>query len=104
MRLNRYEQETIISFNQAEDIAYVYTCSNAWMTHFEKKLRLQPTVTHGSYAREYECPKAWIKKPRKPRQLSEDQKLKLRRRLPQKSVLSEDTPCAVGEFGGKDGR
>jgi len=31
MRLSRYEQETIINFNQAEDVAYIYTCSKAWM-------------------------------------------------------------------------
>ena len=88
MKLTKYEQETIINFNQGEDIAYIYTCSKAWMRHFEKVLKLKPTTKY-SYAREYECPKAWIKKPRKPRKLSESHKRKLRQGLSRKPVLSE---------------
>ena len=104
MRLTKYGQETIIGFNQGEATAYVYTCSKAWMRHMEKTLGLKPTKLYGFYAREYECPKAWIRKPRKPRQLSESHRQMLRERLLQQSVLSSETPCAVGEFGGKDAR
>jgi len=86
MRLSRYEQETIINFNQAEDVAYIYTCSKAWMQHLEKKLSLKPKQIN-YYAREYECPKSWIKKPLKPRKLSGEQKRKLSQRLHQKAVL-----------------
>jgi len=100
MRLTQQEQETIINFNEAEDTAYIYTCSKPWMRHLENVLDLKPTEKH-SYAREYECPKAWIRKPQKPRKLSEEQKQKLRLRLVQKSILSSETPCAVGEIGGK---
>ena len=103
MRLTRQEQETIINFNQAEDIAYVYTCSKAWIRHMEKVLGLKPTKVY-SYAREYELPKVWIRKPRKTRQLSETQKQKLRQRLTQTSILSEVIPCVVGESGGEDGK
>ena len=102
MKLARQEQETIINFNKAEDTAYIFTCSKSWIRHCEKTLGLKPTVIH-SYAREYECPKTWIRKPRKPRQLSETQKHKLSQRLSQTSVLSQVTPCAVGESGGGDG-
>jgi hypothetical protein len=104
MKLSRQEQETIINFNEAEDTAYIYTCNKPYMRHMEKVLGLKPVKIHGSYAREYECPKAWIKKPRIPRQLSQEQKHKLIRRLPQKSILTAETPCAVGELGGKDVR
>lgn len=97
MRLLKYEQETIINFNQGEDTAYIYTCSKSWMTHFEKVLGLKPTKRY-SYAREYECPKSWIRKPRKTKQLSKDQKLNLKHRLSQRPVLSEEMPYAVGEF------
>jgi hypothetical protein len=97
MRLTRQEQETIVNFNQAEDTAYVYTCSTSWMQHLEKTLGLKPTALHGQYAREYEFPKAWIRKPRKPRQLSEAQKEKLRQRLSQRPILRRETPTAVGE-------
>ena len=100
MRLTRWEQETIINFNQAEDIAYIYTCSKAWMNHMEKRLGIKPTKKY-SYASEYECPKVWIRMPRKPRQLSEKQKLILSKRLSQKSILRREMPYAVGESGGK---
>lgn len=86
MRLSRQEQETIINFNQGDETASIYTCSKAWMRHFEKGLKLKPTTVY-SYAREYECPKAWIRKPRKPRKLSESQKVNLRRRLSRKPIL-----------------
>ena len=97
MRLSRQEQETIINFNQAEDVAYIYTCSPSWMRHMEKVLKLKPTEIH-SYARAYICPKTWIRKPLKPRQLSEAQKRKVSQRLSQKSILREVTPCAVVEI------
>ena len=100
MRLTKYEQETIINFNQGEHIAYIYTCSKSWIRHMEKVLGLKPTKTY-SYAREYECPKSWIRKPRKPRKLSEIQRQKLRERL--QPILSGVTPCTLGESGGEDG-
>jgi len=89
MRLNKYEQETIINFNQAEDTAYIYTCSKSWMNHFEKVLKLKPKELFDNYAKGYECPKVLIRKPSKTKQLSEEQKKKLSQRLHQKSVLSE---------------
>jgi hypothetical protein len=103
IRLSRQERETIINFNEAEDVAYIYTCSKPWMRHMEKVLGLKPAKIH-SYAREYECPKVWIKKPRMPRRLSIEQKRRLSQRLHQKSILSADMPCAVGESGGKNVR
>ena len=103
MRLSRQEQETIINFNQAEDIAYIYTCSKSWIQHFENRLGLKPTKIN-YYAREYECPKAWIRKPQKPRKLSEEQKLRLSQRLHQKPVLSKEMPSAVGNLRGEDGK
>ena len=103
MRLTKYEQETIINFNQGEDVAYIYTCSKSWMRHMEKLPGLEPTKIN-SQAREYACPKEWIRKPREPRQLSEIQKQKLRQRLAQASILSGVTPCAVGESGDGNGK
>jgi hypothetical protein len=100
MRLSKQEQETIINFNQAESIAYIYTCSRSWMNHLENKLGLKP-VRIESYARDYEFPKAWIRKPLRPKKLSAEQRHKLSKRLHQKSILSEVLPCSVGESRGK---
>ena len=96
MRLTREEQETIINFNQGEQTAHIYTCSKSWMSHLENKLGLKPTKLYGTYAREYELPKTWIRKPRKPRKVSEERRAKLAQRLHPASILSEVTPCAVG--------
>ena len=100
IKLAKFEQETIINFNQEEFIAYIYTCSKAWIRHFEKVLGLKPTKTY-SYAREYECPKTWIKLPRKPRKLSGAKKQEFLRRIRQTSNLSEKTPYTVGKSGGE---
>jgi len=97
MTLSRQERETIINFNEGEDTANIYTCSKSWMCHMEDVLGLKPTNIYGSHAKEYEIPKTWVRKPHKPRQLSEEQKQKLRQRLPQKSILNQDLHCAVGK-------
>jgi len=47
-RLSSYEQETIISFNKAEDIAHIFTYEKTWQKHLEKKLRLKPLSITGS--------------------------------------------------------
>ena len=104
MRLTKYEQETIINFNEDEDICYIFTYNRSWQQHLEKKLELKPTSNNGYGGRGYELPKRLIRKPQKPRQLSDKQKQELRQRLPQKSILSEKMPCAVGESGGKNVR
>jgi hypothetical protein len=88
MKLTKYEKETIFNYNQGDDTAYIYTCSKALMRHMEKILNLEPTAIY-SYGREYECPKAWIRKPKKTKKLSESHKQKLRQRLSQKSILRE---------------
>lgn len=95
VRLTRQEQETIINFNEAEDTAYIYTCSKSWMRYMEEVLKLNPTKIRGSYARDYECPKTWIRKPAKPRQLSPEQRQRLAERLSRKSVLSRENACPV---------
>jgi hypothetical protein len=97
MRLTKQEQETIINFNQKEDTAYIYTCSKPWMTHMEKHLGLTPTTIYEQEARAYECPKEWIRKPRRPRKLSSKQKARLSDRLPLERILSSKTPCTVGD-------
>jgi hypothetical protein len=102
MRLSRYERETIINFNEANHVAYIYTCSKSWIRHLER-LGLKPTETH-SYAREYECPKEWIRKPYKPRKYTKEQKQRLAQRLPKISILSEEIACAAAKSGGKNGR
>ena len=41
-KLTAYEQDTIISFNKAEDIAHIFTYEKTWQKHLEGKLGLKP--------------------------------------------------------------
>ena len=79
--LTSYEQETIINFNKAEDIAYIFTYEKSWQKHLEEKLGLKPIMDNGLGGREYEIPKNRIKPPRAPRKLSDSAKKKLAERL-----------------------
>ena len=42
--LSRYERETIITFNEAEEMAYVFTYKKSWQLHMEKRLGLTPVL------------------------------------------------------------
>ncbi len=79
MKLSLYERETIISYNEGEKAASVYTHSKALRRKLDKlaqerpdECRLTATFFDGQ-AVEYEIPKGWVKiSP--PRALSEAQR------------------------------
>ena len=94
MRLSRYEQETIVNFNESDSAATVYTYNGA----FKKKLRLlsEQFPSDAKFIREdqhggvtYSIPKRWIKI-RAPRILTEEQRTANAERL--KSNLSRVHP------------
>ena len=78
-----WERETIISFNEEEKTAHIYTHNRGWITHLEKNLKLKPTSKNSHGGRDYELPKKWIYRPHMPKKLdlTEEQKEKLRERL-----------------------
>ena len=73
-RLTSYEQETIINFNKAEDMAYIFTYEKTWQRHLEGKLGLKPVMDNGYGGKEYQIDKKRIKPPRAPVRLSEKAK------------------------------
>ena len=95
--LSAYEQETIISFNRAEDMAYIFTYERTWQKHLEGKLGLKPVMDNGFGGKEYELPKSRIKPPRAPRRLSDSAKKKLAERLQGNRVLSVQNLVPVGK-------
>ena len=99
--LTNYEQETIINFNKAEDIAYIFTYEKTWQKHLEEKLGLKPTGDNGFGGRSYEVPKKMIKPPRAPRKLSDSAKQKLVERLHGNRVLSAENLVPVGKSATK---
>ena len=70
MRLTGYERETIINFNEAEEIAYIFTYNKSWQRHLESKLSLKPTMDNRYGGKEYEISKKRIRPPRAPKTLS----------------------------------
>lgn len=78
MRLSNYEQETIINFNKAEGVAYIFTYEKTWQQHLENKLGLEPILDNGHGGKEYTIGKSRIKMPHAPRKpLSPEQIAKM---------------------------
>ena len=96
-RLPDDEQETIINFNKAEDIATIFTYNKTWQKHLEGRLGLLPVTDNGWGGRSYELPKKMIKPPRAPRRLSDSTKAKLAERLHANRVLSAQNLVPVGK-------
>jgi hypothetical protein len=69
--LSMYERETIITFNEEEPIARVFTYNKRWQKHLENKLELKPTLDNGLGGKGYELDKKRIPMPRVPRKLSD---------------------------------
>ena len=67
MRLSRYEQETIITFNEEEKTAGVYTHNKALIRKLEHLAHDRPDecclekVSHDGQAVDYIIPKSWVK-------------------------------------------
>ena len=96
-RLTSYEQETIISFNKAEDIAHIFIYEKTWQKHLEGRLGLKPVIDNGFGGKEYQLPKSRIKPPRAFRRLSDSAKKKLAERLHGNRVSSTQNLVPVGK-------
>lgn len=82
MILSKYEQETIINYNQEEKTATIYTCDRSLISKLNKLSEKDSTIieTNGDeYSRTYTLPKKYISV-KIPRQLSEEQRHKLAER------------------------
>ena len=75
-KLTRYEQETIINYNQEEDLCHCYTHDPRLMRKlddFAQKSSVITVVKKGEDFGEYTYPKKWVKV-RFPRELSEEKR------------------------------
>lgn len=101
MRLSRYEQETIIAFNEEEKTAGVYTHNKALIRKLEQLAHDRPDecflekVSHDGQAMDYVIPKSWLKIT-PPRQLSEAQ-LAARKEALKKAHLARKMNYAHGD-------
>jgi len=76
MSLSNLEQETIVNFNQGEDTAHIFTYSEVWQRHLERKLGLKPVSVNSFGGKNYELPKSFIGLPRGPRRLSTEERVR----------------------------
>lgn len=103
-RLTRYEQETIINFNETEAVAGVYTHNKAlrrklerWAQERPEECRLEKVTRFGE-AVDYFVPKSWVHI-HPPRQISEEQRAAMAARM-KAANLRQKTPTAQGNFEG----
>lgn len=76
MKLTKYEQETIINYNQEENIASCYTMDRSLIRRLDelaKKHKEISLIKSSDGIREYTFPKKWIKI-RTPKKLSDEQR------------------------------
>ena len=97
--MTAYEKETIITFNEAEDTAYIFTYNRSWQRHIEGKLGLTPLMDNGYGGKEYEIDKKRIRPPRAAVKLSAGARAKLTKRMKdmsqKRSLRSKTTVAAV---------
>ena len=88
MRLSRYEQETIILLNAAEEQASIYTADAVWKRKLDKLVEKNPQcyqcVKADEVSKTYIMPKRFIslRSKEKTVTLTEEQKERARQRLP----------------------
>lgn len=71
VKLTRYEKETIITFNEAEDTANIYSTSDVWI----RKIKAIKGSRKYSIGYEVDVPKSWIRLQR-PAKVTEETKKK----------------------------
>lgn len=83
MNLTKYEQETIINYNNEEKTASVFTYDKSLIRKLDKRLPEMPDmklIRRGEDFAEYSLPKKWIKVAF-PRQYSDEQRAEMAERM-----------------------
>lgn len=99
MNLSRYEQETIVRFNEEEATAGVYTHNRALARKLRQLSETRPEecrierIHHGGQAVDYTIPKAWVRI-NPTRIISEEQRAAMAERL--MSNLRQKPPITIG--------
>lgn len=83
MNLTKYEQETIINYNNEEKTAYIFTYDKSLIRKLDKRLAEMSDmklIRRGEDFAEYSLPKKWIKVAF-PRQYSDEQRAEMAERM-----------------------
>lgn len=79
--LSAYEQEIILSFDKAEEMAHIFTYEKTWRKHLEKRLGLKPVMDNSLGGRDHEIEKRRIRPARALVRLSPEARAKLINRM-----------------------
>jgi len=93
--LKPIERETIITLNEEDKMAYIWTYSAKWQNHLEKNLGLEPIMGNSFGGKDYEIDKNRIKLPRAPKKLSMEQRKAIGKRLLSAVISSKSTATAM---------
>ena len=93
--LKPIERETIITLNEEDKMAYIWTYSAKWQNHLEKNLGLEPIMGNSFGGKDYEIDKNRIKLPRAPKKLSMEQRKAIGKRLQSAVISSKSTATAM---------
>lgn len=80
--MTKYEQETIINYNQEENLADVYTCDAPLIRKLDQLCEKYPEIIvtkSDEDGKTYSLPKKWVKI-RPPRQLSDEKRAEMAER------------------------
>lgn len=106
MKLSRYEQETIISYNEDEKTASVYTHNAALQRRLAAIAEERPEecklirTMHDSQAVEYQVPKRWVKV--RPNRILTEEQLQAARAHAMKMLANRRNGVAASADDGED--
>lgn len=89
MTLTLEERETIIRFDDSDNMASFYTCNQAWMRKLDKLMPESTDITletEDKYSKTYIFPKKWLRV-QKPPVYREETRMKLANNFKSKTIL-----------------
>ena len=98
MKLEAYERETVITFDETSAPSIVFTFNKAWQKRF-KELGIKPHYTTDEGAMEFHIDKHRIKPPRAPRKLTKEQRKAAGDRL-RNRLIGGKSPLIKGKSKG----
>lgn len=96
LRLTRYERETIINYNEGENVASISTHNRALQRYLKQRAMDRPSechlekVSHGGKAVDYIIPKSWIHI-YPPRKISDKQRAAMAERMKTANLRKKTT-------------
>lgn len=104
-KLTKYEKETIITFNDAENKAECYTCNQSWMKRLDGFCEKSQEISlkkEDAYSKTYTFPKKWVRVQISPT-YSNEQRAKMAERAKELNLSRKNyTSNANAETDGKE--